>query len=168
MLMLERANPQLSVLFVCLGNICRSPMAEGALRVAAEKAGLSITVDSAGTAAYHIGENPDPRAIATARAHGVDISGALGRQLTADDFHTFSHIFALDKANMAGIKARAPRHGKAQVSFLLDVLEGRQGESVPDPYYGDEAGFELCWNTVSEASDALVAKFLAVGVEAKF
>jgi len=150
-----------AILFVCLGNICRSPMAEGAMRDAARKAGLDIIVASAGTANYHIGNAPDPRAIATARAHGVDIGGLIGRQLSENDFFTFTHIIALDKANIAGIKARAPRQGKAQVELLLDVLNHRKGEAVPDPYYGDDADFEACWNTIAEAVDALVARFVA-------
>lgn len=131
-------------------------MAEGALREAARAAGLDIEVDSVGTAAYHIGENPDPRAIATARRHGVDISAAQGRQLSEEDFERFTHILAMDIANMAGIKAREPRHSSARVSLLLDLVEGRAGEPVPDPYYGDDEGFEECWQTISLAIEVLV------------
>ena len=147
-----------SVLFVCLGNICRSPMAQGALETAARKAGLNIRVDSVGTASYHVGESPDPRAIATAARHGVDISGYQGRQLCDRDFETFTHIFALDTANLAGIRGRAPRHSKAEIGLLLDVLADCQGESVPDPYYGDDDGFETCWATIMEAVDTLVTR----------
>lgn len=147
-----------AVLFVCLGNICRSPMAEGALREAARKAGLEIEVDSVGTAAYHIGEAPDPRAIATAMRHGIDISAALGRQLSERDFERFTHIFAMDKANMAGIKARAPRHSTAEIGLLLDLLDGRHGDAVPDPYYGGDDGFEACWQMIGEAVDVLVER----------
>lgn len=157
-----------SVLFVCLGNICRSPIAEGAFREAALKAGLDIRVDSAGTASYHIGEPPDPRAIAVAQQHGVDISGLRGRQLSESDFHDFTHIFALDTANMAGIKARASRHGTASLALLLDVVEGKKGQPVPDPYYGDEKDFEECWATVSAAIDALVKRLKAQGAGALF
>ena len=131
-------------------------MAEGALRAAADKAGLDITVDSVGTASYHVGEAPDPRAIATARRHGVDISGALGRQLSEADFARFTHIFAMDKANMAGIKARAPRNADATIALLLDLVEGREGEAVADPYYGDEYNFEQCWQTIQIGIDALI------------
>lgn len=135
-------------------------MAEGALREAARKAGLDIEVDSVGTANYHIGESPDTRAIATARRHGVDISGARGRQLEDDDFERFTHIFAMDKANMAGIKARQTRHSSAQIALLLDLLDGRKGETVPDPYYGDEDGFEECWQMIDEAIDVLVERIV--------
>lgn len=155
------------ILFVCLGNICRSPMAEGAMREAARKANLDIEVDSVGTAPYHVGEHPDPRAIKTAERHDIDISQAVGRQLAESDFHDFTHIFALDKANMAGIRARAPRHGTAQIAMLLDAVEGRAGESIPDPYYGDEAGFEECWQTISTACDALVAAFVKDGADTR-
>ncbi len=157
-----------SVLFVCLGNICRSPMAEGALRDAAAKAGLEIMVDSVGTAAYHVGEPPDPRAIATAARHGVDISHFKGRQLSAHDFDHFTHIFAMDSANMAGIKARAPKHAPAKIAMLLDVLPGFAGESVADPYYGDDGGFEVCWQEVSTAADAIVERLLDDGADAEF
>lgn len=144
------------VLFICLGNICRSPLAEGAFRSACEKAGLDVFVDSAGTAAYHISNQPDPRAIHVARANGVDISQARGRQLSDEDFERFTHIFAMDTANLAGINARAPRKPRAKISLLLDIFGDRQGESIPDPYYGDESDFEECWQTVSEAVDELV------------
>jgi protein-tyrosine phosphatase len=157
----EKISNKISVLFVCLGNICRSPMAEGALREAARKAGLELEVDSVGTAGYHIGEPPDPRAVAVARDHGVSISGLIGRQLADADFDRFTHIFALDSANLAGIRARAPRHCEARIGLLLDVLDHRKGESVADPYYGDEQGFEDCWQTISEAVDALLASFAA-------
>lgn len=156
---MKRKNDKaLAVLFVCLGNICRSPMAEGAFRAAAEKAGLSVRVDSVGTAGYHIGEPPDPRAIAVARHHGVDISKAKGRQLDPKDFENFTHIVALDSANMAGIEARCPRHFEGQLGMLLDVLEDRKGESVADPYYGDESDFDTAWSEISHAAERLAQR----------
>ena len=145
----DTTNP--AVLFVCLGNICRSPMAEGAFRKAVTKAGLECEVDSAGTAAYHIGSAPDPRAIATARAHGADISALQGRQLEPRDFDRFTHIFALDTANLAGIRAKAPRNAPAEVSLLMDAVPGREGQPVADPYYGDESDFEAAWEEISLA-----------------
>jgi len=166
--MLNQVPPETSVLFVCLGNICRSPMAEGAFRDAADKAGLNVIVDSAGTSDYHLGSPPDRRAIATARSHGVDISALSGRQLREEDFYTFTHIFALDSANMAGINARAPRGGTAKVAHLLDVVEGCRGGSVPDPYYGDEKGFEDCWQTINNACENLAKALAKEGVAATF
>ena len=166
--MVQQADSSIAVLFVCLGNICRSPMAEGAFREAARKAGLAAKADSVGTAAYHIGQAPDPRAIATALSKGVDISQLRGRQLSESEFHDFTHIFALDRANLAGIKARQPRNGNAKVALLLDAVEGRHGKAVPDPYYGDDEGFEECWGTISAAIDAIVARLATEGPSATF
>jgi low molecular weight protein-tyrosine phosphatase len=150
-----------SVLFVCLGNICRSPMAEGAFRAAASKAGLEVSIDSVGTASYHIGDSPDPRAISIASQHGVDISNLRGRQLTQDDFARFTYIVALDTANMAGIKSCAPRGSTAQLSLLLDVHEETSGASVADPYYGDESDFAACWAQIVEATEKLAEQLKA-------
>jgi protein-tyrosine phosphatase len=144
-----------AVLFVCLGNICRSPMAEGAFRAEAERAGLLVRIDSAGTADYHVGEPPDTRAIRTAQRHGVDISGYRGRQVVAEDFLAFSHIFALDHANLRNLERLAPPAHPAHVSLLLDLVPGSEGQAVADPWYGDEAGFETTWREVSEAARAL-------------
>lgn len=157
-----------SVLFVCLGNICRSPMAEGAFRSAAREAGLKCTVDSAGTAGYHVAEPPDWRAVKVAGEHGVDISAATGRQLTVQDFDQFSHIFALDKANLVGIEAMQPRGARAHVALLMDAVEGRVGEPVKDPYYGDIGDFEAVWADVTLAAQALVVRFQADGAAARF
>ena len=133
-------------------------MAEGAFRAAASRVGLEVSIDSVGTASYHIGDGPDPRAVAVAAQHGVDISTLRGRQLAKDDFARFTHIIALDTANMAGIKSRAPRGSTAKLSMLLDVHEGSAGESVADPYYGDESDFADCWKTISQAAETLATK----------
>ncbi|WP_414902345.1 low molecular weight protein-tyrosine-phosphatase [Sphingomonas flavalba] len=137
-----------AVLFVCLGNICRSPLAEAALRAEAEVRGLDLIVDSAGTADWHKGKAPDPRSQAVALRHGIDISGYRGRQVTAADFRRFSHIVALDANNMADLRRIAPDDATARVSLLLDFVAGREGQAVADPYYGDDAGFDLTWADV--------------------
>ena len=149
--MVQSDTTKRAVLFVCLGNICRSPMAEGAFRKAAAETGMECEVDSAGTAAYHIGSAPDPRAIATARAHGADISALQGRQLAPSDFDRFTHIFALDTANLAGIQAKAPRGARSHISLLMDAVPGCEGQPVADPYYGDENDFEAAWEEINLA-----------------
>jgi protein-tyrosine phosphatase len=149
------------VLFVCLGNICRSPLAEAALRDAADRLGLEIEVDSAGTGDWHVGEPPDPRAAAAAARGGVDISHLRARQVTPEDFRRFDHVVALDATNLARLKALQPVDGKASLSLLLDHVEGREGEAVPDPYYGGDEHFEETWIIVREAADALARKIAA-------
>lgn len=144
-----------SVLFVCLGNICRSPLAEAAFRQEAERLGLHVEVDSAGTADWHTGKAPDPRSCAVARARGVPIDHLAARQVTPDDFRRFTHVFALDKDNLAALKALAPADATAHVALLLDCIGGREGQDVADPYYGNDAGFEVTWKDVSEAAKAL-------------
>jgi protein-tyrosine phosphatase len=144
-----------SLLFVCLGNICRSPLAEGALRAEAARRGLKLTVDSAGTGDWHAGEAPDRRAQATARRHGVDVSGLRARQVTPDDFRRFDHVIALDHDNLADLRALAPADATAQLSLLLDWVPGRAGQAVADPWFGDEAGFETTWADVSAAARAI-------------
>jgi len=150
-----------SVLFVCLGNICRSPLAEAAFRKAAADAGLETVTDSAGTAAYHVGNPPDPRAIVTAARYGADILGYQARQIAERDYTRFTHIFALDSSNLADIQRRAPGNTTAEIALLMDVLEGREGQAVADPYYGDQEHFEVTWIDVSAAAEALVAKLLS-------
>lgn len=147
-----------SVLFVCLGNICRSPLAEGALRAAAARAGLAIEIDSAGTGNWHVGEPPDRRAQAAARRHGTDISGLRARQVRIEDFHRFDHVLALDRQNLADLSAIAPADGTAELRLLMDYVAGREGSSVADPYYGDDSDFDETWADVSAAADALVAR----------
>lgn len=145
-----------SVLFVCLGNICRSPLAEAALRAEAERAGLFIEVDSAGTGDWHVGNPPDPRAQAVAKRNGIDISGYRGRQVTGQDFQRFDHVFALDSENLANLRRIRPAQGKAELCLLMDMVEGREGTPVADPYFGDEAGFDVTWNDVTLAARAIV------------
>lgn len=145
-----------TILFVCLGNICRSPLAEGALKARAEAAGLDLIVDSAGTGDWHVGRAPDERAQAVARANGVDISGYRARQVAAADFQRFTHIFALDHTNLADLRALAPSGATAEVALLLDAVNGQQGQAVADPYYGTAKDFETTWAEVDAAAQALV------------
>lgn len=150
-----------SILFVCLGNICRSPLAEGALRARAQGAGLRLHINSAGTGDWHIGRPPDPRAIATARRHGVDIGDLRARQVEAADFTRFSHIFALDRQNLADLARLAPATATARLGLLLDVVPGMAGDAVLDPYYGDDAGFEITWQQVDDAARCITEQALA-------
>lgn len=157
----SRMPGQPAILFVCLGNICRSPLAEAAFREQARMAGLDIEVDSAGTGDWHIGHAPDRRAQAVARRHGVDISGYRARQITGEDFSRFTHIVAMDEDNLDGIEALRPSHSTTEVSLLLDHVPGTDHRSVADPYYGDAAGFEVTWRDVSAGAAALVTQLLA-------
>jgi len=148
-----------AVLFVCLGNICRSPLAEGALRAAAAEAGVAVEVDSAGTGGWHAGEAPDVRAIAEAARHGVDISGLRARKVRAEDFRRFDHVFAMDADNLADLRRIAPADAKVKPRLLMDLVEGCAGQSVADPWYGGAADFARTWGEVSRAAAALVAQW---------
>ena len=151
-------TPVPSILFICLGNICRSPLAEAAFRQEAERAGLAVKVDSAGTGDWHVGHTPDPRAQAVALREGVDISHYQARQIEAEDFHRFDMILALDVDNLANLRRLAPLDSRAKISLLLDLVPGRQGQAVADPYYGDDAGFDVTWRDVEQAAKALVSR----------
>ena len=146
---------KVAVLFVCLGNICRSPLAEGAFRRELKAIGLEVETDSAGTGDWHIGEAPDRRAQEVAKRNGIDISNYRARLITPEDFRRFSHIIALDRNNLAALKAMRPKDSTAQLSLLLDHVEGRQGQAVADPYYGEEDGFDVTWADVTEGTKAL-------------
>ncbi|MDP2388664.1 MAG: low molecular weight protein-tyrosine-phosphatase [Bacteroidota bacterium] len=142
------------VLMVCLGNICRSPVAEGVLRHIADKKGLKLLVDSAGTANYHVGESPDKRSVANAKKNGVDISMLRGRQFHVRDFDEFDHIFAMDESNLKNVLtlARNEEH-KQKVELLLNTIHPNKNLPVPDPYYGTEKDFEKVFELVHKACD---------------
>jgi len=146
-----------SLLFVCLGNICRSPLAEAAFREAAARAGLDAVAESAATGEWQIGNPPDPRSAAVALAHGVDISAKRARRVRGEDFTRFDYILALDSQNLRDLHAMAPGRSTARIALLMDQVPGCAGQAVRDPYYGDTADFDLVWAQVTRAADALVA-----------
>ncbi len=147
-----------SILFVCLGNICRSPLAEAAFGAACDEAGIDAHCDSAGTAAYHVGNPPDPRSITTAAASGIDIRHYKARQVEHSDFQHFTHILALDHENLRNLQSIAPTDASAETCLLMDMVPGREGAAVADPYYGGEENFADTWEDVSMAARALVAR----------
>lgn len=134
-----------SILFVCLGNICRSPLAEGIATHLANKEGLDIRIDSAGTGAWHIGEAPCPNSVEVARMNGIDISGLKGRQVCFEDFSRFDHIIALDGKNLSDLQALGCRSVRKLGEF------GFEGQDVPDPYFFDGfEGFEKVYEMIAE------------------
>ena len=146
-----------SILFLCLGNICRSPLAEGAARAAFAAAGIAVHLDSAGMGDWHVGGPPDRRAVAEARRHGVDIAALQARQICAADFGRFDLILAADARNLADARALAPTGSRARIALMLDMVSGRRGAAVADPYYGEADGFAATWADVSAVAAALVA-----------
>jgi protein-tyrosine phosphatase len=131
------------------------------MRSRAAAAGIAVEVDSAGTGDWHIGSPPDHRSIAVAAAHGLDISGQRGRQITRGDFATFDHVVGLDRANLRALTAMRPGASIAQISLLLDHVPGRAGQDVADPYTGDRAAFETAWNDISTGVDGLLAGIMS-------
>jgi protein-tyrosine phosphatase len=147
-----------NVLFVCLGNICRSPTAEGVFRALVEREGLAgkIATDSAGTAAYHVGEPPDPRAQAAARQRGVDIGDLRGRQATAADFGRFDYVLAMDESNYVNLKRLCPKGAEGRLRMFLDFASKPGRRSVPDPFYGNTDRFEEVLDMVEDAAHGLL------------
>jgi protein-tyrosine phosphatase len=146
-----------SILFVCMGNICRSPTAEGVFRHHATEAGIieRLHIDSAGTHAYHAGEPPDHRAVTAAERRGLSMQGMRARRVTADDFETFDLILAMDRDNASRLKEEAPPEHHGKIRLFLEYRAGDEID-VPDPYYGGAAGFERVLDLVEEASRGLL------------
>jgi len=149
---------KVSVLFVCMGNICRSPTAEAVFRHYVESAGLSdaILIDSAGTHDYHIGHAPDLRSQQAAGQRGYQMNGLRGRQVDKSDFERFDYVLAMDKANLAILQYLAPRGCKKHVQLFLDYARHHNEEEVPDPYYGGSQGFECVLDMVEDAAQSLL------------
>lgn len=156
-----------SILFVCLGNICRSPTAHAIMQHKVDQAGLSQTfrIDSAGTGAYHIGKAPDPRSISAGAQYGYDLTPLRARQLTSEDLQTFDYVLAMDAQNLAYIRNLAAPHTmpstKAHLGLLLDFAGAGQHGEVPDPYYGGDAGFATVIDLCEQACDGLLARVMA-------
>ncbi|MFK7885989.1 MAG: low molecular weight protein-tyrosine-phosphatase [Gammaproteobacteria bacterium] len=146
------------VLFVCMGNICRSPTAEGVFINALEEAGLASNVltDSAGTHAYHVNEPPDSRSQKAAKKRGVDLSAQRARRVEDTDFEEFDYIVAMDRDNLANLKARCPEQRQQRLHLFLDFTTEHNGQDVPDPYYGGRRGFERVLDLVETASAGLI------------
>lgn len=151
-------SKKISVLFVCMGNICRSPTAEAVFRHYVESAGLSeqILIDSAGTHDYHIGDPPDARAERAARQRGYDMGDMRGRQVEAEDFRRFDYVLAMDQANLANLQRIAPGDSEAKARLFLEYARHHAEREVPDPYFGGADGFERVLDMVEDAAEGLL------------
>ena len=157
------ARPATRLLVICLGNICRSPMAEGLLRARIEDSPLrgQVQLDSVGTGDWHVGQPPDPRAIATMRRHGIDIASLRARQLAEDDFRAFDWLLCADRSNLRDLHARAPTDLGKRASLLLDWAEMAGGNlEVPDPYTGGDREFEQVFQLLDRAAAGVVTRLL--------
>jgi len=153
-----RASAMVQVLFVCLGNICRSPMAEGVFRHLVAEAGLvdAVSADSAGTGPWHVGKPPDKRGRATAARHGIDIGGQRARQIAADDFAVFDYVLAMDSDNLETLLRAAPLEYQDRVTLFLSFGAADEARDVPDPYYGGPEGFDDVFEMVQDAARGLL------------
>ncbi len=151
---------KVSILFVCMGTICRSPTAEGVCRKLASRAGLEdvLAIDSAGTHDYHVGAPPDRRAAAAAAGRGYDLSALRGRQVSRDDFATFDYVLAMDRDNLANLRRLCPPEHAHKLALFLDHGEASGQREVPDPYYGGAQGFEHVLDLIEDASRGLLCK----------
>jgi protein-tyrosine phosphatase len=152
------SKPLPSILFVCMGNICRSPLAEGIVRAQAAALGIELGVDSAGTHAYHVGEPPDPRARAVARARGTPIDDLRARQVCRDDFHRFGLILAADRQNLAALERLRPPDATAELALLPGWCGDDDCDEVPDPYYDGEPAFTEVYLLLSRLGERLLSR----------
>lgn len=150
---------RMKILMVCLGNICRSPMADGLLRHKVEREAIDAVVDSAGTAGYHIGEAPDSRMRATAKQMGFPIDQLRARQFQPSDFDEFDLIYVMDKSNRQNVLSLArTAEDESKVKLILNEIEPGKDLEVPDPYYGGEQGFIDVFNMLDQATDIIIEK----------
>ena len=148
------------VLMVCLGNICRSPLAEGILKSKIDQ--TKVYIDSAGTGGYHIGEQPDPRSIATAKRYDLDITGQRCRKFSKKDFEDFDHIYVMDNSNYRDVVELAENEEQRnKVQLILEEIFPGENVDVPDPYYGGDQGFENVYQMLDEACDSIAEKLKA-------
>jgi protein-tyrosine phosphatase len=149
---------KIKVLFVCMGNICRSPTAEGVFHRMVKEAGLTheVEIDSAGTHAYHVGSSPDRRAQQAASNRGYDLSGLIGRQVADQDFTRFDYILAMDRDNLGNLLNRCPPDQRGKVKLFLEFSERFADREVPDPYYGGPQGFDAVLDMVEDAARGLL------------
>ena len=145
------------VLFVCMGNICRSPTAHGVMQKLVDEQGLGehIQVDSAGTHSYHVGNPPDPRSQATAKRRGVDLSSQRARRFVSSDFLDYDYLLAMDTGNLADMRALRPDEASARLQLMLEYSSRYSEREVPDPYFGDD-GFDLVYDMIDDASRGLL------------
>jgi protein-tyrosine phosphatase len=151
------------ILFVCMGNICRSPTAEGVFRrvLSTRAPDLQIEIDSAGTHDYHVGSPPDRRAIEAARRRGVDLSSLRARMVSAEDFSHYDLILAMDEENLRELKRRAPASHRERIRLMMEFAPHAPSRWVPDPYYGGAQGFEEVLDLLEEAANGLVQEVLS-------
>ena len=149
----------MKVLMVCLGNICRSPLAEGILKKKISENGLNVIVDSAATSDYHIGDRPDPRSISKAAEYGIDITAQRGRQLQNSDFQEFDRIFVMDTSNYSNTVALTNKPEEIdKVEMILNLINPGSNQSVPDPYFGGDRGFIEVYKLLDNATDCIMKK----------
>ncbi len=151
------------ILFVCMGNICRSPTAEGVFRyvLSSRAPHLQVEIDSAGTHDYHVGDPPDRRAIAAALRRGIDLSKLRARTVSARDFEYYDLILVMDEENLAELHSRAPASRRDRVRLIMDYAPSATSRAVPDPYYGAPQGFEAVLDLLEEAAEGLLQELLA-------
>ena len=149
----------MKILMVCLGNICRSPLAEGVLRHKIERENLAVTVDSAGTSGYHIGHQPDERMIETALNFGVDLRSLRARQFKVTDFDLFDVVYVMDSSNYNNVVALAPTESdRLKVKLILNELTPDKNHAVPDPYYGNKQAFIEVYQLLDQVTDVIIEK----------